>query len=51
MIRAVSLPPAAGVGALYDSMLQSALRRFFVPILEGEAGITTFFDGERVWDI
>jgi hypothetical protein len=29
MIRAVSLPPAAAVGALYDSMLQSALRRFF----------------------
>jgi hypothetical protein len=29
MIRAVSLPPAAAVGALYDGMLQSALRRFF----------------------
>jgi hypothetical protein len=29
MIRAVSLPPAAAVGALYDSMLQAALRRFF----------------------
>ena len=29
MIRAVSLPPAAAVGALYDSLLQSALRRFF----------------------
>lgn len=29
MIRAVSLPPAAAVGALYDNMLQSALRRFF----------------------
>jgi hypothetical protein len=29
MIRAVSLPPAAAVGALYDNMLQAALRRFF----------------------
>src|SRR5262245_25696100 len=29
MIRAVSLPPATAVGALYDGMLQSALRRFF----------------------
>src|SRR4051812_11649823 len=29
MIRAVSLPPAAAIGALYDGMLQSALRRFF----------------------
>src|SRR4051812_2231292 len=29
MIRPVSLPPAAAVGALYDGMLQSALRRFF----------------------
>src|SRR3954468_12839939 len=29
MIRAVSLPPSAAVGALYDGMLQSALRRFF----------------------
>ncbi len=29
MIRPVSLPPAAAVGALYDGMLQSALQRFF----------------------
>src|SRR4051812_40084393 len=29
MMRAVSLPPATAVGALYDGMLQSALRRFF----------------------
>ena len=29
MMRAVSLPPAAAIGALYDGMLQSALRRFF----------------------
>lgn len=29
MIRAVSLPPAAAIGALYDGMLQSALQRFF----------------------
>jgi hypothetical protein len=29
MIRPVSLPPAAAVGALYDGMLQSALRQFF----------------------
>jgi hypothetical protein len=29
MIRPVSLPPAAAVGALYDNMLQTALRRFF----------------------
>lgn len=29
MIRAVSVPPAAAVGAVYDGMLQSALRQFF----------------------
>ena len=29
MMRAVSLPAAAAIGALYDGMLQSALRRFF----------------------
>ena len=29
MIRAVNLPPAAAIGALYDGMLQSALRCFF----------------------
>src|SRR5918999_4494800 len=29
MQRAMSVPPAVAVGALYDSLLQSALRQFF----------------------